>query len=254
MSSDNQAPISRERRMARAFVELADTLVDDFDPVDLLATLAERCVDLLGVAAAGILLADQRGGLRVAAASSEAARLIELFELQSNEGPCRDCYASGEPAYSQDLAADVGRWPRFAQRAREGGFASVSALPLRLRGEVIGALNLFYDASPGLDPLDHYVGQAFADVATIGILQERAIRRGEQLTEQLQRALNSRAVIEQAKGVLVATATSPMGMDEAFTALRAYARSQHLRLTELATAVVERHADIAGILNAHFTK
>lgn len=238
----------REARLAEAFVTLADTLVADYDVIDLLHTLAERCMELLGAGEAGIMLADQRGGLRMAAASSESARLLELFELQVSEGPCLDCFGTGMPAVNRDLTAADGRWPHFAPRARAEGFHAVSAIPLRLRDQVIGALNLFHTNPGGLDKAGQQIGQALADVATIGILQERALRRGEILTEQLQTALNSRIVIEQAKGILAEHAGNDLTMDGAFDALRGYARAHNQRLSELATDIVNRVADPRAIL------
>src|SRR5688500_12126665 len=187
-------------QLADVFVEMADALVDDFDVIDFLHVLTERCVQLLGVSAAGLLLSDQ-STLQVVAASSERTRLLELFQLQTDQGPCVDCFRTGKPVSVADLPS-AGRWPQFTAAAAEVGFAAVHALPMRLRTEVIGALNLF-DTEPG--PLDDgrlRVGQALADVATIGLLQQRAIRRRDVITEQLQIALNSRILIEQAKGVL----------------------------------------------------
>ncbi len=186
--------------LAGTFVELTDTMVADFDVIDFLHVLTDRTVALLDVAAAGLLLADPRGQLRVVAASSEAARLLELFQLQNDQGPCLDCFRSAQPVTVADLGAEAGRWPRFAAAARQGGFAAVQALPMRLRDRVIGALNLFR-AGPGpFDPADVRIGQALADVATISLLHERSMRHSDALNEQLQTALNSRVVIEQAKG------------------------------------------------------
>ena len=190
-----------EIKLADVFVEMADTLVDEFDVIDFLHVLTERCVQLLGVSAAGLLLTDQRDSLQVVAASSERTRLLELFQLQTDQGPCVDCFRTGQPVSVADLPS-AGRWPRFTAAAAEVGFAAVHALPMRLRTEIIGALNLF-DTNPGaLDEDKLRIGQALADVATIGLLQQRAIHRRDTLTEQLQTALNSRVLIEQAKGVL----------------------------------------------------
>ena len=168
----------REAVLARTLVELADTLVDDFDVVELLTLLADRCVEMLDVAAAGLMLAAPEGDLRVVASSSEAMRLVELFELQSEEGPCPDCFRTGEPAFSTSLASDTERWPRFGPVALEAGFQSVHALPMRLRGVTIGALNLFRADEGALDEADIVAAQALADVATIGILQHRAADSG----------------------------------------------------------------------------
>ncbi|RNL85120.1 GAF and ANTAR domain-containing protein [Halostreptopolyspora alba] len=214
---------------------MADTLVADFDVAELLHQLAEHCVELLGATAAGLLLADERGTLHIVAASTEKTRLLELFQVQNDEGPCLDCFASGEPVSVPDLADAMERWPIFAAHAREQDFASVHALPLRLRGEMVGALNLFGVTPAPLSKADLEVAQGLADVATIGILQERALRRSYTLTEQLQHALNSRVVIEQAKGVLAGR--EGIDVDEAFSRIRSHARSNNLRLTELAREI-----------------
>jgi GAF domain-containing protein len=223
-------------QLADVFVEMADTLVDDFDVIDFMHVLTERCVQLLGVSAAGLLLTDQQGTLQVVAASSERTRLLELFQLQTDQGPSVDCFRTGRPVSVADLTT-AGRWPRFAAAAAEVGFASVHAVPMRLRAEVIGALNLF-DIYPGaLDEGKLRIGQALADVATIGLLQQRAIHRRDILTEQLQTALNSRVVIEQAKGILAERLQ--LDMAEAFTLLRSGARSHNRRLSDLAQAIVD---------------
>jgi GAF domain-containing protein len=225
-----------EIQLSDVFVEMADTLVDDFDVIEFLHVLTERCVQLLGVSAAGLLLTDQQGTLQVVAASSERTRLLELFQLQTDQGPCVDCFRTGQPVSVVDLPA-VGRWPRFTAAAAEVGFAAVHALPMRLRAEVIGALNLF-DTHPGaLDGGKLRVGQALADVATIGLLQQRAIHRRDILTEQLQTALNSRVLIEQAKGVLAERLHVDVG--EAFALLRDGARSHNRRLSDLAQGIVD---------------
>jgi transcriptional regulator with GAF, ATPase, and Fis domain len=225
-----------EPLLADVFVEMADTLVDDFDLIDFLHVLTERCVQLLDVSAAGLLLTDGQDKLQVVAASSERTRLLELFQLQTDEGPCLDCFRSGTAVSVTDLHTTQ-RWPRFSSAAAEVGFASVHALPMRLRTEVIGALNLF-DTAPGtLDEDRVRIGQALADVATIGLLQQRAIHRRDVVTEQLQNALNSRVLIEQAKGLLAERLR--LSVDEAFTLLRDAARSRNRRLSDLAQAIVD---------------
>lgn len=224
-----------ETHLADVFVELSDTLVADFDVIDFLHGLTERCVELLGVSAAGLLLADGQGALQLVAASSERSRLLELFQLQADQGPCLDCYRTGAPVTVPDLPR-ADRWPRFTAAAAEVGFASVHALPMRLRTEVIGALNLF-DTGPGaLAPDKLRIGQAMADVATIGLLQQRAIHDRDVVTQQLQNALNSRILIEQAKGVLAERLR--ISMEDAFTTIRTGARSRNLRLVALAEAIV----------------
>jgi transcriptional regulator with GAF, ATPase, and Fis domain len=230
--------------LSETFVELTDTLVADFDVIDFLQVLTDRSVQLFDVAAAGLLLADPRGELRVIAASSEAARLLELFQLQSDEGPCLDCYRTGEPVHIPDMAAAAERWPRFAVAAQEAGFAAVQALPMRLRDQVIGALNFFVLTPGTVDPADVRIGQALADVATIGLLHERSMRESNVLNEQMQTALNSRVVIEQAKGKLAER--FGLDMDEAFTILRDQARARNRRLAELAQSFVEGSETLIG--------
>jgi GAF domain-containing protein len=226
-----------DRQLAVAFVELADTLVDDFDVVDFLHQVTVRCADVIGVSAAGVLLTDQRGTLQVVAASTEQTRLLELLQLQTDQGPCPYCFHTGRPIAVADLATVTGRWPRFAAQARQIGFASVQTFPMRLRTDVIGALNLFCTQPGALDPDTIRLGQALADVATIGILQARAIHQRDTLAEQLQTALNSRVIIEQAKGVIAER--RQLDMDQSFTLLRSTARTSNRRLSDLARAVVD---------------
>ncbi len=249
MTDTPATAIAREARMVGAFVEMADTLVDDYDVADVLHRLVEHCVDILDAAAAGLLLADQRGSLQVLASSTEKVRLLELFQLQANEGPCMDAYRTGEPILIDDLAAAAGRWPFFAPQAAKQGFAAVHAVPLRLRGEVIGALNLFGRRVSRLSSADLKVAQALADTATIGILQERAIRRGEVLTEQLQTALNTRLIIEQAKGVLFHAGN--LDMDDTFDMLRRYCRSHSARLSDVARLLATAALDPRLVLDHH---
>jgi transcriptional regulator with GAF, ATPase, and Fis domain len=226
-----------DQLVSEAFVEMADTLVDDFDLMDFLHRVTARCADVLGVSAAGLLLTDQRGALRVVAASTEQTRLLELLQMQTDEGPCPECFHTGQPIAVADLGATGDRWPRFAALARQIGFASVHALPMRLRTDVIGALNLFHTEPKALSPSTVRLGQALADVATIAVLQARAIHFRDTLAEQLQTALNSRIVIEQAKGVIAER--RQLDMAASFGVLRKAARDRNLRLSELARAVVE---------------
>ena len=228
--------MSRESMLAKTLIELADTLVADFDVVELLTILADRCVDVLDVGAAGLMLAGPDGRLRVMASSSEKMRFLELFELQSQEGPCLDCYRTGQPVVNQDLAKVNGRWPRFAVEAIAAGFRSVHALPMRLRGSVIGALNLFHVEVGTMRSADIEAAQAFADVATIAILQHRAKLEAQVVNEQLNQALNSRIVIEQAKGMIAQR--EGIDMAEAFARLRNQAREQNLRLADFARQVI----------------
>ena len=225
-------------RLAQTFVELADTLVVGYDLIEFLQTLTERCVELLEVDAAGLLLAGADGALRLVAASTEEARVLELLQLQHDDGPCPDSFRTGMAVIVSDIRAPeaAARWPRFAATAARVGFAGVHSLPMRLREQVIGTLNLFSSEPGGLDQPGARAARALVDVATIGILQERAIRERELVAGQLQVALNSQVVIEQAKGILAERLhASP---DEAFLLLRRYARDHNHALTELAADVI----------------
>ncbi|HEX5616548.1 MAG TPA: GAF and ANTAR domain-containing protein [Acidimicrobiia bacterium] len=229
--------MARESMLARALVELADTLVADFDVVELLTVLTDRCVDVLDVGAAGIMLVAPEGDLRVMASSSEAMRLLELFELQAEEGPCLDCFRTGAPVVNAALVASGGRWPRFEAEALAAGFRAVHALPMRLRGSVIGALNLF-NVDPGaMRNADIEAAQALADIATIAIHQHRAARDAQVLNQQLAHALNSRIVIEQAKGMIAER--RGVDVEHAFAMLRVHSRSHNLLLSELARDIVD---------------
>jgi GAF domain-containing protein len=226
--------------LSDTFVVLADTMVADFDVIDFLQMLSDRSVMLLSASAAGVMLADPRGQLRVAASSNDAAGLLELFQLQNDQGPCLDCFRTGRSVTATDLAGSGQRWPRFAAAALDYGFRTVEALPMRLRDQVIGALNLFRAAPGPFDPADLRLGQALADVATIGLLHERNVRRSETVAEQLQAALNSRVIIEQAKGKLA----ERLGMDtdQAFIVLRDYARNSNQRLTDVSRNFITSRA------------
>ena len=228
--------MTRETLFAKTLVELADSLVDDFDMVELLTLLTDRCVEVLDVSTAGLILVSSGGELQLMASSSQAMRVLEVFELQSDEGPCMDCYRTGLPVVNVDLAQAADRWPRFTPQAVAAGFRSVHALPMRLRGNVIGALNLFRVDQGAMGDHDIAAAQALADIATITIVQHRAEAQARLLNEQLTEALNSRIVIEQAKGVLAER--SSLDMAEAFSRLRTYARNNNLRLADVAADVI----------------
>jgi GAF domain-containing protein len=224
-------------RLAKIFVEIADTLVDEFDLIDFLHTLTERAASLINASAVGLLLADERGRLEFMAASTESAKLVELLQLQAQEGPCLEAFGTGEVVNNVDLAGATSRWPTFATHALEAGFRSVHAFPLRLRVQRIGVLNVFGQNTGGdFEAGDIAIMQALADVAAIGLLQERTIHRSEMLTEQLQGALNSRIVIEQAKGAMAQA--RGIGVDEAFALIRDFARARNRRLTDVANAIL----------------
>ncbi len=236
--------MTREADVVRSLVEMAGTLVEDYDVVDLLTGLADRCVDLLGVSAAGVMLASPAGSLGLVASSSEAMRLLELFELQAQEGPCLDAFRTGEPVGQEDLEAGAGRWPSFSAAALQAGFRSAAALPLRLREVTLGAMNLLSVTRVPMDEADVIVARAFADLAALSITQHRASAEAQLLNEQLSAALASRVVIEQAKGVI--SERAGVDLTEAFSRLRAYARNGTLRLTDVAQAVIDGTLDPAA--------
>jgi GAF domain-containing protein len=228
---------SREARLVDTFVTLADTLVAGYDVVDLLQTLVEACAELLEASAAGLMLADANGELAVVASTSERSRLVEMMQLRYDLGPCVESFATGDVVQIRDIA-ELTKWPDFKREALAQGFRAVHAVPMKLRGNVIGTLNLF-SVRPGLlEPLDAAAAKGLADVATISILHERALRENEVTRAQLQSALDSRVIIEQAKGVVAQT--RGVDMDQSFRTLRDYARSHNIALRDVAKSVVER--------------
>jgi transcriptional regulator with GAF, ATPase, and Fis domain len=228
--------LMRQATLAQRFVALADTLVDDYDVVEVLDGLMATCLELLDVDEAGLMLTDPRGGLQRVASSSEATNVLELLQVQAREGPCFEAVTGGEIIVVDDISVTRQRWPAFAERALTDGFNSVYALPMRLRDTVVGTLNLFGTNRGTLDDDARVIAKALADVATIGILQQRTLSRSSLLAENLQRALNTRIVVEQAKGVL--SERGQMDMDRTFDLLRRYARSHNMKLSDLAHAVV----------------
>lgn len=240
-----------QQRVVETLVELADTLVAEYDVIDFMQTLAERSVELVGVSAAGIMLADSQGRLRHAACSSEQMRLVELFELQLEEGPCFDAFRQQRAVQSDSPEDATRRWPDFAPRAQESGFASVSAVPLRLRGDAVGALNLFSTTVGALDDERLLVVQGMADIATIGILQARLIRDQSVLTSQLESALDSRVKIEQAKGVV--SERRNINVDDAFVLIRRFARNTNRLLSVTAAGIVDGSLTEAFVSDARRT-
>ena len=230
--------VNREQAVTEAFVTLATSLADGLDPVDLLSGLTEDSARLLDVASAGLLLADQRGVLHLLAASSEATRTVEIFQLQRQEGPCLDCYRTGSTITVADLRQATDRWPQFAAVAIDAGFASVHAVPLRLRANVLGAMGLFGTHAGVLNDDDLGLAQALAYVAAVALVQDKAAADKALINEQLQTALDHRVVLEQAKGVLAQHGN--LDMDQAFTVLRGYAQDHNLRLTDVARSIVTR--------------
>jgi GAF domain-containing protein len=233
--------MTREADVVKSLVEMADTLVDDYDVIDMLTGLADRCVSLLGVSAAGVMLASPAGSLGLVASSSEAMRLLELFELQAQEGPCLDAFRTGQPVEHENLQTGTGRWPSFSAAALQAGFRSALALPLRLREATLGALNLLSVTPDPLAEADVIVARAFADLAALSISQHRASAEAQRLNEQLSGALTSRVVIEQAKGVI--SERAGVDLAQAFSRLRAYARSGNHRLTDVAQAAIDGTLD-----------
>lgn len=232
---------ARETLIIDTFVTLADTLVADYDVVAVLDVLVRRCVELLPVEAAGIMLDDRAGHLAVMASSSEETRLLEVFQLQNDEGPCLDSVQSGSIVVTGDLQADLARWPSFVPVAVASGVRAVTALPLRLRENVIGGLNLFLDTPAFLTSSEVQLAQALADVASIGILGWRSSDENRRVAEQLRRALDSRVAIEQAKGVLVERHS--VSMQDAFDALRRHARDHNTKLGVVVASVLAGELD-----------
>ncbi|MFC9434451.1 GAF and ANTAR domain-containing protein [Nocardia sp. NPDC057030] len=242
--------MNRERRLVEAFVQLADSLVEDYDPVDVVQELLDRAVELLEpVDTAAVLLAGEGDEMKVLASTSEATHWLELLQIQAQDGPCVQSYRNGEPVIVEDLEKARERWPAFAKQALLDGFQSVYALPLRLRADRVGALNLFGTGAEHLTEDDLLVGQALADIASIAILQARLLAGHKTVNGQLRHAMQSRIVIEQAKGMLAAH--GDLDPESAFDALRGYARRTRGRLPELARAVVDRTVDPGKILEHH---
>ena len=235
-------------RLAEIFVDAADTLVDDFDVVELLDRLVADCVSLLDVDEAAILLLSRNQNLEVVASSNEASRLMEVFQLEAHSGPCIDAVRTGQPVSITDLGELHRSWPAFGRAVEQIGFTAVYALPMRLREEKIGALNLFNSDKPPLTAFDHRLAQALADVATIGILQQRTLSRASILADQLELALNSRISVEQAKGVIAEYGGVDMGA--AFEAIRKFARENRVKLSVVAQMVVARELAPGSLIAA----
>jgi GAF domain-containing protein len=242
----------RAAALAQAFMELAGALANGYDVVELLERLVQHCVRLLEVDAAGLVLADASGALTVVAATSEQARFLEVLQLHANGGPCLDCYRTGQPVDVDDLTADGGRWPALADTAQHGGYRAVHAVPLRFREQILGAMNLFSGEPVGLGSIDRTIAQALAEVATVAILGQRTILRSGEVAEQLQAALNSRVIIEQAKGMLAQQ--GGLAMAAAFDVLRQHARRNNQRVTDAARAVVDATLTLDSMGGPHGTR
>lgn len=227
---------SREDRLVETFVGVADSLVAGYDIVDLLQTLVDESADIFDASAAGILLVAPDGGLEVVVSTDESSDFLGIVQAKSGDGPCVEAITTGRAVSIEDLEHVDGHWQFFADAALRAGYRSIHAVPMRLRDATIGSLNLFRASTGRLDDADIVAAQALADVATISILQERALRESDLARQQLQRALDSRVVIEQAKGVLAQRHGVDMGA--AFDMIRRHARSTQRRLGETAEEIV----------------
>ncbi|MGW0641278.1 GAF and ANTAR domain-containing protein [Streptomyces sp. EN27] len=235
--------MSREQQVSKVFVQVADSLIDDFDLIEFLEELCAHCVELLDVSAGGILLANEKDLLHTIAASDQTTHLLELFAIQHDQGPCLDCYRTRGARCNIDLhdPAATASWPVFAEQARRSGFRMSHVFPLRLRDRAVGAMNLFHGRQQSLSPEDASLAQALADVATIAILQQRDLGQEQREKTQLQRALSSRIVIEQAKGILAERWN--VTPDAAYEALRTYARAHRLRISDCARHIIDQTLD-----------
>jgi GAF domain-containing protein len=238
----------REEWLARTFIELADTLVTDYDVIDFMSILVERCAELLECTEVALALVNPQGQLQPLASTTERVRVLELIEIQNHEGPCLDCFLSGAPVVNQRLDQSEIRWPSFTPRVRAEGFVIVHAIPLRLRDNTIGAMNIFNAELREITPLELSLAQALADAATIGVLHERAVSQGTLLAHQLQVALSSRIVIEQAKGIVAERLR--LDMDHSFDVIRRYSRNKRARLGEVATAIVDGTLSVDDLSSA----
>ncbi len=233
----------REQWLADTFVEVATTIVDDFDLVELLTMLVERCVVLLDAAEVGLVLRDQQGRLGVLASSTKRMREVELFELQSAEGPCLDCLHTGLPVDVQLLDETARqRWPRFQPMARDAGYRAVMALPMRLRATAIGAVNVFLDHDRPPSSETTLLAQALAGAATIAIVQQRTLEESTEVVTQLQYALDARVVIEQAKGMVAEQ--QDVDVADAFERMRTHARDRNHKIRDVAQAIIERRLEL----------
>jgi len=242
----------RAAELAQAFVELAGALASGYDVVELLDRLVQQCVHLLAVDAAGLVLTDASGTLKVMAATSEQARFLEVLQLHADSGPCLDCYRTGQPVNVDDLTAETNRWPGLANTVQQDGYHAVHAVPLRFREQTLGAMNLFTIKPGGLGATDHKIARALAEVATVAILGQRMIRHSGEVAEQLQTALNSRVLIEQAKGMLAQQ--GGIAMAAAFAVLRQYARRNNQRVTDVAHAVVDTTLNLHAMSGPNGTR
>lgn len=236
---------SRETFISSAFVAIADTLTTDFDIVDMLHTLVEQCTLILDTSQGGLMLVDGRGELQLMTSTSQGADFVEVMQLNSAAGPCIECFTTGTAVSVPNINDTGDKWPDFTSGALQRGFLSAHATPMRLRGHVIGTMNLFSTKRGALSERDASLAQALTDVATIGILQQRVITETNMLAEQLHRALDSRVLIEQAKGMVAHSLN--VSMDDAFTALRNYSRERSVSLRSVAEGISDRTISVSVI-------
>lgn len=236
---------TREQQLVDTFVSLTDSLVADYDIVDLLQTLVDNATELFDAAAAGIMLVNDLQDLEVIASTSERSNFIGLMQLQAGEGPCVEAFTTAETVSVESPAEMQRRWPRFAAASQELGYSSVHSVPLRLRDITLGSMNLFREEAGALNADDAIAARALTDVATISILQQRTTEHANIVQTQLQHALTSRVIIEQAKGFLAHT--HHVDLDSAFALLRSHARSHQVCIADVARDVVDRVITIPAI-------
>lgn len=233
--------VEPDRQLGQAVGEITDALVQDFDVVDVATQVVTSCAELVGADNVGLLVADAAGQLRLLAATSEEAHVIESFQVEGGDGPCLEAFTTGELVSAGSPGEIAGRWPHFARIAQREGIGAVFAAPLTMRGRPIGSLNVFSEAPGELDADARRKVELLAGLATVALTQAERVRDHATTVQQLQTALTSRVAIEQAKGVLIAA--TGVDVDEAFARLRAYARANRRRLSEVALDVVERRLD-----------
>ncbi|MGW0903191.1 ANTAR domain-containing protein [Streptomyces sp. NPDC002853] len=229
--------MSREQHIARTFVELADTLVEDFDVIDFLHQMTVRCQELLDVTDAAVFLAHPNLNLHSPAPCDPSPALQDVVDAACRQGPAVDAHRTTRPVASLRLVDAAARWPQFTPHLLNAGYTLATALPMRLRQDNIGSLLLLHTGDRALNPDDLALAQALADAATIGLIQARTIRQQHTVNEQLHGALQSRIIIEQAKGVLAAR--SNVTLNQAFDVLRRYARQHRILLSRVARDVIE---------------
>ena len=227
---------AREKLTTAAFIEVANALASDYDVGEFLHMLVGRCSEALNSDAVSVLLEAQEGTLQLAAATSERMRELEDLEIRLGQGPCVETYRQGAPVSAGDMRKEQDRWPATAPKAMEIGLLAVNAFPLKVDGDSVGAFNVYREAAGALSDEELRLTQAFADVATVGILRDRKVSEAERRAEQLQGALDSRVLIEQAKGVLAER--QGISTELAFDMIRRYARNHHRKLRGVCQQII----------------